>query len=228
MSVVSSERNLVIFDVDGTLVDSHPVDNDSFDCAFTKCTGKKLTAETWSKFEEVTAKAIVHQALGGNSADSEKMEASICEGYLNGLQVHHYGNRESIRPSAGALEMLAALQANRAYGVAIATGCWRETALFKLDVAGFDIREIPFACASDRYRRDEIIALAAERAEIPIARAVYVGDGVWDLKASKKLGIPFIGVGRRIDLLRDAGAEHVLEDWSELEGVLCKIFEDRS
>ncbi len=218
-------QNLVIFDVDGTLVDAHPVDNDSFDHAFNKCTGFALTAEMWMTFEEVTAKAIVHQALGPNRADLKDVELLVRDLFLDGLRTHHLEKGDGINLTPGAQAMWSSLRTKPEYRVAIATGCWHETAHFKLGVAGLDIAGVPFACASDRYSRADIIALAAERAGIPVEQAVYVGDGVWDLKAARKLGIPFIGVGRKTDVLREAGATHVLDDWAELPAVLRQIFE---
>ena len=113
---------------------------------------------------------------------------------------------------------------HRELGVAIATGCWRETAHFKLNAAGFDLSKIPFACASDRSSRAEIIALAAERAGMPIGQSVYVGDGVWDLRATQELGIPFIGFGRKIESLRRAGAAYTLDAWNE--AALLKVLEE--
>jgi phosphoglycolate phosphatase-like HAD superfamily hydrolase len=208
-------RNLVIFDVDGTLVDAHPIDNDSFDRAFQKAAGVALTAEMWMTFEEVTAQAIVHQALGHDRADLKE---------LDGLHMHHREDGQAIRPTPGAIAMMMNLRGNPNFDIAIATGCWCETAQFKLGVAGFDVAGVPFACASDRYARADIIALAAERAGVPVERAVYVGDGIWDLKASRKLGIPFIGVGKKIDALRRAGAEHILENWAELTEILPRVF----
>jgi phosphoglycolate phosphatase-like HAD superfamily hydrolase len=230
MAVTSAtmSQNLVIFDVDGTLVDAHPVDNDSFDQAFRKCTGAALTAEMWTTFEEVTAQAIVHQALGPDRLDLKEIEMLVRDLFLDGLRNHHQKKRDAIRLTPGAMTMWSSLRMKPEYRMAIATGCWRETAHFKIGVAGLDISGVPFACASDRYSRADIIALAAERAGLPVEQAVYVGDGVWDLKAARKLGIPFIGVGQRTDVLREAGARHVLDDWAELPAVLQQVFGRRS
>jgi hypothetical protein len=44
-----------------------------------------------------------------------------------------------------------------------------------------------------------------------------VGDGVWDLRACRKLGIRFIGVGNKREKLLEAEATHVLEDLTSKE-----------
>jgi len=48
-------------------------------------------------------------------------------------------------------------------------------------------------------------------------RIVSVGDGIWDVQAATNLGIPFVGVGKgeREHSLRQAGATHVLESYSD-------------
>jgi phosphoglycolate phosphatase-like HAD superfamily hydrolase len=216
---------LIIFDVDGTLVDANPVDNDCFDRAFREVTGIPLTAEHWEKFNEVTARAIVHQALGTSRADLPEVETRVQELFLEHLRDSHRRDANAIRPFAGAVDILRDLDASPDFRVAIATGCWRPSAQFKLGSAGFDISALPFACSSDCYGRAEIISLAAQRAGVPVNEAIYVGDGVWDLKATQKLEIPFIGVGSRLDKLRAAGAKHVLPKWEmpALLELLCNL-----
>jgi phosphoglycolate phosphatase-like HAD superfamily hydrolase len=77
------------------------------------------------------------------------------------------------------------------------------------------IENIPFASSSDTRQRVDIIALAACRAGFDISDAIYVGDGLWDLKASRELGIRFVGVGRKHELLRKHGASRVLVSFAE-------------
>ena len=95
----------------------------------------------------------------------------------------------------------------------------------KLNAAGFDLAGIPMATSSERSARADIIRLAIERAGRSLDEAVYVGDGPWDLRATQQLGIPFIGVGRKVARLREAGARHTLDDFSknELPGLLAQV-----
>jgi phosphoglycolate phosphatase-like HAD superfamily hydrolase len=67
------------------------------------------------------------------------------------------------------------------------------------------------ATCSDHPRRSEIIRLAAQRAGRPLSDSIYIGDGVWDLRACRDLGVRFIGTGSRLHLLKKAGAEHTIE-----------------
>ncbi|MFZ4767509.1 MAG: hypothetical protein ACOYMN_21365, partial [Roseimicrobium sp.] len=56
-------RTTFVFDVDGTLIGGEPVDWAAFGEAFGEVAGFALTTEFFDRIEEVTAKALVHQAL---------------------------------------------------------------------------------------------------------------------------------------------------------------------
>jgi phosphoglycolate phosphatase-like HAD superfamily hydrolase len=60
----------------------------------------------------------------------------------------------------------------------------------------------------------------------------YVGDGVWDLRASRSLGYRFIGVGFYDTgrALRDEGAACVFSDFTDRAAflaVLAEVWADR-
>ena len=215
MSLSVESPILIIFDVDGTLVDAETLDHASFNHAIREITGILMTDTMWSGFEEVTSQATIHQAFGkGRHEDLSLIKDRVKDAFLAKLHLGHGQDANAIRAFSGAVDLFSGLKKSPQVGVAIATGCWRETAHYKLKAAGFDLSDIPFACASDCYTRAEIISLAAERAGMPLEQAVYVGDGLWDLRATRQLGIPFIGVGRKVETLRRAGAEHTMEVFS--------------
>jgi len=61
----------------------------------------------------------------------------------------------------------------------------------------------------------------------PFAGTVYVGDGVWDARACRALGVPFIGIGSgpRAARLASEGAVRVFRDFSEDELFLESLHE---
>ena len=78
------------------------------------------------------------------------------------------------------------------------------------------------ATSDDALDRAEVIQVAADRAKEHYGQRewtsiVYVGDGIWDLRAAKNLGCGFIGIasGNKADVLMRAGAKHVLPDFAE-------------
>ena len=205
---------LIVFDVDGTLVGGEPTDWASYEAAFEEAAGFALDNTFFDSLEEVTAQAVVHQALGDSSPEKKKQtEHAVRDGYLRRLQAAHENDPSSFPALEGARSLLDNLK-EQGIPVAIGTGDWFETSTFKLGAAGIPLGNLPMVTSSDFYSRADIIAGAAAKAGRPLHETVYVGDGLWDLRSARKLGIPFIGVGRRIKKLATAGATYILPDLS--------------
>ncbi|HZZ18781.1 MAG TPA: GNAT family N-acetyltransferase [Opitutaceae bacterium] len=201
---------MVVFDVDGTLIGGESTDWTCFDTAFLEVTGRPLDRERFVALAEVTAKACVHQILDDLSIEERnKMEAAIEERYVVLLKEAVRANPGALRAADGAVELLRDLRA-RNIPVAIATGDWRQSILIKLTAAGIPFEGIPIATSSENYARSEIIAAAVAATGARLEDAIYVGDGPWDYRATRKLGIPFVGVGKRTPLLRQEGAINLL------------------
>ncbi len=87
--------------------------------------------------------------------------------------------------------------------------------------AGMCLDDFPFATADDAHDRPGIMTISRQRAIEqfggPLGGTVYVGDGVWDARACRVLGIPFIGVGRGAGAKRlsEEGAMVVFPDLSD-------------
>jgi phosphoglycolate phosphatase-like HAD superfamily hydrolase len=206
---------LVVFDVDGTLIGGESFDWASFDTALEQVAGFSPPPSFWESLEEVTAHAIATAASAAHPANQRKrVETLIQEGYLRNLGEAHKTNPDAFRSRPGAPELLKQLRQANGISLAIATGDWHATISLKLAASGLDVAGIPMATCSDCYSRTDIIKLAAQRAGRSLEDAIYVGDGTWDFRACKKLGIPFIGTGERIARLREAGATQLLPDLS--------------
>ena len=217
---------MIVFDVDGTLIGGEATDWKSFDAAFEEVAGFSPPASFFENLEEVTAQAIVHQALAARPLEERKRkESEVRRAYLRNLQAAQAADPNCFPAIEGAAALLRELR-RKDIPVAIATGDWRETILFKLSVAGLSVENIPLVTSSDFYSRADIIAEAVRRAGRELAEALYIGDGLWDYRACGKLGIPFVGVGSRSERLRRAGAQHILDNlslaavvtvWNELQ-----------
>jgi phosphoglycolate phosphatase-like HAD superfamily hydrolase len=126
------------------------------------------------------------------------------------------------RPVAGAGDLLRKLTGHSDYVVSLATGGWKVSAYFKLTQARLQVEGIPAAFADDGLAREKIMEASLQRAGLRHGRSgfasvIYVGDGVWDLKAANKLGFQFVGIGsgERARRLREEGAQLVFPDYSE-------------
>jgi phosphoglycolate phosphatase-like HAD superfamily hydrolase len=206
---------LVVFDVDGTLVGGQAADYGAFDAALRSVAAFRPGPDFWAGLEEVTAASIQRHALEAHPAsDHPRLGRQLQAAYLAHLQQAHADNPAAFPATPGAAPLLAALRALPGVDVAIATGDWSDTIRFKLSCAGIDVEGLPLVSSSDRFARSEIIAEAVRRSGRHLGEALYVGDGPWDLKAARQLGIPFVGVGHRRERL--TGADRLLATLAEL------------
>lgn len=211
------KSDMIVFDVDGTLIGGESTDWACFRAAFEEVAGFVLTDSFFAGIVEITAQAIVHQALDSLPWEEQRLnERLICQGYLRRLKDAHANDPGCFVAVNGAIALIRELK-ERSIPMAIATGCWRETISFKLRASGISFDDIPMVTSSEFYSRSDIIAAAIAKAGGSLENAIYVGDGLWDFRACGKLGIRFVGVGYRREKLRNAGARHVLNDLNPLE-----------
>jgi len=207
-----SAKPLMIFDVDGTLLGGESYDWSSFEDAFLEVTGTPFEKGFFDRITEVNATSIVQQARPDLSdTQLEATITAVADGYRRRLAAEIDVHPEAFPATAGACELLPQLK-ELGYGCAIATGDWKDSIALKLNAAGIPWQDLPMATSSDRDTRAQIISLAAERANRSTNEAIYVGDGLWDLRATKALGIPFIGTGAKHARLAEAGAKWVVRD----------------
>jgi HAD superfamily hydrolase (TIGR01509 family) len=121
---------------------------------------------------------------------------------------------------AGARELLQQLSRAKV-PYAIATSGRREGAQRALERLGVTA-EIPVITRQEVQRAKpdpDLFLAAAERLNVPITRAMVVGDSVWDLLAARRagcLGIGLLSGGYGKDELEQVGAYRVYQDPADL------------
>jgi phosphoglycolate phosphatase-like HAD superfamily hydrolase len=214
---------LVIFDVDGTLTDTVAVDERCFLRAFAEVCGITAVDPDWSRYQNATDAGIFYEVFVSHFGRAPSLnETTRFREHLIGL-FQAAADQSPFAPIAGAPQLLARLDGGGQHKVALATGCWRDAAWVKMASAGMDYDSFPSASADDAPERAAIIHLAMERGAIrhsDLDGSVYVGDGIWDARACRALGIPFIGIGvnQRAEDLRRAGAVRVFDDLADSDG----------
>ena len=226
--------NLALFDLDGTLTQTNRVDGTCFVRALADALGISGVETDWTRYTHSTdsglAWEICRESHGcePEAAELDRFKAR----FLELLAEEAERDPEAFAPTPGAATALGRLRAEPGWAVAVATGCYRGSALLKLKRAGLDLDGVPFACADDLLTREEILTAARDAATARwspdgFARVVYVGDGLWDVRACARLGLPFIGIGSgaRETALRAAGASHVLPDLADYSRLLRGLAE---
>lgn len=232
---------LFVLDLDGTLTRTTGVDDACFVQALADAAGIQGVDPDWSDYPDATDPALTREVFRrrlGREADESECEA-VRARFLSLLEQEARRRPERYGVVPGAPALLAAMAGR----CAIATGAWLESARLKLAASGLHAHAVPLATASDADQRTRIITCAVARAsgvqapppaETPeFVRAMrdrhrgiaYLGDGVWDLRASRELGIGFVGVGsgERASKLRSAGAAAVVEDHRDPASVIALL-----
>ncbi len=193
--------NLVIFDIDGTLINSTEVDAVCYLGSLKRFGINEIEAR-WQNYTTATDRGIFEEIFEDRfmrKPTAEELERQR-EGFLLLLKEHFAREPEAFLEIPGARRILAELRRRDDWRIGIATGGWRETALFKLSAAGININGIPLVSSSEKKKRDDIVRTCIERARehygvTAFEAIVSVGDAIWDVQVARKLDIGFIGIG---------------------------------
>lgn len=212
----------VVFDVDGTLVDSTYQHALAWYRAFL-AVGVRLPL--WRLHR--------HIGVGGDkfvaAVDSAEVEHAHGELLRSRHGVEFAALRAEVLPLAGAAQLLAAVH-DRGLRVALATSGEPEETEHYLDLVG--IRQVVDGWSSsadvDRSKPDpDVVAAAVER--VGGTRGLVVGDSPWDCQAADRLQFPAVGLrcgGFATQELTDAGAARVYDGPGDLLADLSALLGD--
>ena len=203
----------VLFDIDGTLVDSNYLHVDAWSRAFEDI-GRPI--EVWRIHRSIGMDGEkLLDALLPEASDDERQKATELH------SSHYEGNRARLRPFARGRELLDVL-ARRALTVVLATSAPEgELKALRATLAIEDAIDVVTSAADVVTAKPapDIVEVALDRAGTSPGDAIMVGDTVWDVEAAKRAGVDCIGVrsgGVSEDELRTAGAIAVYDDVADL------------
>ncbi len=194
--------HLVVFDVDGTLVESEDFDGILYVQAIRNALKIDLDGD-WSGYRHQTDSGILNEILerNGIGGDRSGVHSSVKDEFVN-LVAAYLADRGGRLPEVpGARAFVDRLAARADVAIAIATGGWNETAAMKLRAIGLDPEALNLASGSDAVSRVEIMRIAAKRglAGRSVDRKTYFGNRPWDREASRRLAWDFIGIGPDVE-----------------------------
>lgn len=188
----------VIFDIDGTLLQSADVDDALYRESVRSILGPVQFRSSLSDYDFVTDSGILAQVLEDNSLSwSSNLVANIQNQFLTAMRTHISGNGPFVE-IPGARQHFCKLRDSDQHSIAVATGGWRATASLKLASAGFDLRGTPLATSDDALERMEIMRIALSEIGSEFESITYYGDGPWDRDACHDLGWRFVAVGAHL------------------------------
>jgi phosphoglycolate phosphatase len=226
---------LVLWDIDGTLVDSAGHGRHAFEEAYEEVVGGPFS---WVEYAGRTDHQIAREMLEGS--DPSRMEGSDplehLPEMLEQLEMKLATRRELIaaegRVYPGVPETLAALHEADGVVNSLLTGNIEANAAVKVGAFGLD-RWLDLeagAYGSDPHeRRSDLVAVARERAAERYGEptgAVLVGDTPLDVLAAREAGARAVAVATGfadLDALRESEPDALLQDLSDTEAALRAI-----
>lgn len=194
--------HLIMFDIDGTLVDSYGFDEECYLRAAKLVLGVEISAD-WASYRHATDSWIIKEAIERYSVQGHKVELQkrFKDNFIRFISDYIHQNPGEVREIKGANAFIQYLLGIKNCRVAIATGGYEETAKLKLSAAGIDFSGCSFSSSSEHLSRIEIMQSAEAKChtQIPFQSKTYFGDGEWDREASKALGYQFILLGNRFE-----------------------------
>ena len=187
----------VMFDIDGTLVQSYEFDEEIYICAVEAVVGFEID-RNWSNYEHVSDVGILNEIIETHGLDEENeaIQHKVKEIFIR--EISNHISEHPTKEVPGAISFLNNLKNLNNVIVSFATGGWYETAVLKLNSAGFNYSKKFISSSNDHFKRTEIMAIAkAKYSEHNDVACTYFGDGIWDKKACEELGFNFVLVGNK-------------------------------
>ncbi|WP_431238040.1 HAD family hydrolase [Mycolicibacterium aichiense] len=203
----------VLFDIDGTLVDSNYLHVHAWQQAFHEV---GLPVQAWHVHRSIgmDGSTMVEELSNGADDDAQKR--------LKDSHTRHYeAGADLLTALPGARELLQRV-ADLGLQVVLATSAPENELAMLRKTLGCDDLVSAITSSEDVEEakpRPDIVNVALDKAGVPAQQAVFIGDTVWDVEASARAGVPCIavlsgGVGR--GELEKAGAAAIFDDAQEL------------
>ena len=199
----SKIKKLIIFDIDGTLLDSMDIDSKCYIKSLENEFGIKKINDDWAIYKHATDSGIFQEIYNQYYNTSPKPDDYLKHenSFFNIYNAKLKNNLFSFLQTPGAKEIIYILKSLPNYFISFATGSYKKTALLKLKQFNILENDFPVTTANDAISREDIFLLSIKKAKNlykvnKFDKIISIGDEIWDLKTAINLSLPFIGIGK--------------------------------
>ena len=212
----------LLFDIDGTLVDSNPAHVEAWTRAFARHgyqVGPDRIRPEIGKGGDHLVPDILGEAADARDGDSlREMESEV---------FRRLARERGLRAFPGARAILEEVH-RRGMRVALATSSGPDQLDALFEAVGEDFRELADVTTTkedvaESKPSKDVVAAALERLALPPERCALVGDTRWDVAAARRAGVPTLALrcgGSPDDVLLREGAVGIWDDPAALLAAL--------
>jgi len=210
------KTKLLIFDIDGTLIDSVSGYHEVIIKAMTDLGIENIDTDFNALKHHTDSYALKYNY---ENFFNKELSVSLLDQFES-LIVKYLQQQPKIIAIEGVANVLNQLK-NSEYAIAFATGSLPESAIFKMNSAGLEMDAALLATSKTSFSREGFVLEAIDKAKshynvIEFEQIISVGDGIWDLKTAQILNLEFIGIGAKNKVVMEAnGMNCCFEDFSE-------------
>lgn len=212
------KKNLIVFDIDGTLTDTVEIHQNAFRTSLQHI-GVKNFNDSFGTYKHHTDSFIAKEIF--ELSVNKPFEQLI----LDTFEEHLYTqiNQNKIREINGAKQLIKYIETNTDFGICYATGSLLKPAKLKLEKTGILFDPTQLVASNKINEREAIIKKAINNSLSfynveKFDRIISFGDGIWDLKAAENLSIEFVGIGdKHHEILTLNGMKKHYTDFSTLK-----------
>ena len=192
----------VIFDIDGTLLHSSKLDDETYASAIHDVLGPVQFRKSWSHYKNVSGSGTLLEILGDNNIGNTAGVLRAVEKAFVARLSRYIEKNGPIMEVPGAKDFVSKLANSSDCQIAYATAGWFASARIKLRSSQFPVDGIPLASCNDQIDKVAIMTHALKQLTAPFDSITYYGDGEWDKLAANALGWNFVPVGEQLNGLR--------------------------
>lgn len=217
---------LILFDIDGTLIETGGAGLTSLNMAFYDVLGVKDAIQGMSLAGK-TDPQIIKEIMKFHKVEvTDNSISDICNRYVEHLNVQIHTHKGKLKP--GIKELLDRL-VTTSHKIGLLTGNIEQGAKIKLTTYGINEYFLSGAFGSDNYDRNLLVPEACRKfreqfgLQFNYSDCIIIGDTPRDVYCAKPHGAKAIAVATgpySIDELSNIGADMVLSDLSDTDGVI--------
>lgn len=211
--------NLIVFDIDDTLTKSENQHQKAYIEAM-KSFGITKINQDWKSYKNMTDSYILKRNYETNFNKEFSLSfISEFEEKMTELLLTLSKTQEI----QGARVIIDFFMKETDYAICFATGSLLKPALIKLEQANINFVPSLVEASNNLFTREEIVNSAIKKAKNyfqveEFKNIISVGDGIWDLRTAKNLGVNFLGIrNKNLSDFEAEGIKSHIEDWTRFD-----------